>query len=70
VNECRYCQHANCRLDTAVELAYMGSRLLRKDLLILAGEVHLSSVRCRLVPRKGPVHAPLPSKNSTEEANA
>jgi hypothetical protein len=65
MTEKRYCQHANCRLDTAVELAYMGSLLLRKDLLILAGQVNESTVRCRLVPRKGPIHAPLPTRRET-----
>lgn len=58
-----YCQHANCRLDTAAELAYMGLFFKRDDLLRLAAESARSTVRCRLVPRKGPVHAPFPTRS-------
>ena len=56
----RYCEHAICRAHTAEELIWMGHRLIRRDLLRLAGEAMSSTVRCRLQPRKGPVHAPLP----------
>jgi hypothetical protein len=59
----KYCEHANCRLDTAVELSFMGTTLYRPDLLTLAGQVHSSTVRCRLLPRKGPIHAPFPLRS-------
>lgn len=65
--EPRYCQHFNCRLDTAADLAFMAVRLLRPDLMNMAGEVHMSTVRCRLQPRKGPVHAPFPQAKYPEE---
>lgn len=55
----KYCQHAICRAHTAEELLWMGARLFRRDLLVLAGEADTSTVRCRLLPRKGPIHAPL-----------
>lgn len=61
----RYCQHAICRAHTAEELLYMGLRLFRRDLVVLAREVDSSTVRCRLQPRKGPIHAPLPSRRAT-----
>lgn len=62
--ELRYCQHVNCRLDTASDLAFMAVRLLREDLMQMAGQVHSSTVRCRLLPRKGPVFAPLPPRRA------
>lgn len=56
----KYCQHATCREDTARELAFMGATLWRQDLSALATQAHQSTVRCRHVPRKGPISAPLP----------
>lgn len=52
----RYCQHAICRAHTAEELMFMARRLMRHDLAKLASEVTQSTVRCRLQPRKGPIH--------------
>lgn len=40
--------------------------VLRRDLMRMAGEVHLSTVRCRLQPRKGAVRAPFPPTNQPE----
>lgn len=54
----KYCQHAICRAHTAEELLYMARRLLRPGLLPLAREAMKATVRCRLLPRKGPIHAP------------
>ena len=61
-DQVRYCQHSTCREETARELAFMGARLYRNDLRVLAAQAHASTVRCRHVPRKGPVHAPLPPR--------
>ena len=60
----RYCTHATCRDDTAAELLWMGKRLWRRDLIAMAGEAYRATVRCRHVPRKGPIHAPLPQRKS------
>lgn len=60
----KYCKHSICREDTALELAWMGARLFRKDLLQLSTQAHASTVRCRLHPRKGPVHAPFPPRRA------
>ena len=64
----RYCEHASCRLDTAAELAYMGARLFRRDLMRMAGEVHSSTVRCRMQPRRGPIRAPFPDLQSNQRS--
>lgn len=56
----KYCQHFSCRLDTASDLAFMGARLFRRDLMQMAGQVHSSTVRCRMQPRRGPIRAPFP----------
>jgi hypothetical protein len=42
-------------------LAFMAERLGRTDLLARAIEVHSQTVRCRHVPRRGPIFAPFPS---------
>lgn len=55
-----WCTHACCREDQERDLAFMGAALNREDLRALADAAHQSTVRCRLQPRKGPVHAPLP----------
>lgn len=57
-----YCTHAICRAHTAEELLYLGARLDRKDLQRAAHEAMRSTVRCRRQPRKGPIHAPLPTR--------
>ena len=60
-----YCEHHDCRCDTAAELAWMAESLNRSDLLAKAMMVHAQRVRCRHVPRRGPVLAPLPSRGTS-----
>lgn len=59
-----YCQHALCRAHTAEELAHMGRRLIRADILKLAAEALRATVRCRREPRKGPIHVPFAVRKS------
>jgi len=61
-----WCEHAICREEQARDLAYLGAALNRNDLRVLAAQAHVSTVRCRLQPRKGPVWAPLPKSTSRE----
>lgn len=60
----RYCRHALCRAHAAEELKFMGRSLFRPDLFKLASETRRATVRCRLLPRKGPLHAPLPNRST------
>jgi len=53
-----YCEHYDCRCDAAEELAFMSDALHRPDLLAKAVEVFFRVVRCRHVPRKGPIPMP------------
>lgn len=57
--EQRYCQHAICRAHAAEDLVFMGRAMKRPDLLELASQTSISTVRCRLQARKGPIRAPL-----------
>ena len=54
-----YCEHHDCRCHAAEELAFMSDMLHRPDLLAKAVEVFSRTVRCRHVPRKGPIPVPL-----------
>ncbi len=56
----KYCKHRDCQEHTAAELYYMAETLRRPKLFHQAMETFYSEVRCRKVPRKGPVNAPLP----------
>lgn len=59
-----YCStHHDCRCHAAEELAFMAERLHRVDLLAKAVEIHSKVVRCRHVPRKGPIPAPFAGDN-------
>lgn len=60
-----YCTHADCRAHTAEELLYLAERLHRPEQRRQALAAHarvMSSaaieVRCRRVPRRGPVATP------------
>lgn len=56
----KYCQHGICRTDTLEELVALGLATRRRDVLDAANHTMQATVRCRLLPRKGPVRAPLP----------
>lgn len=58
----RYCQHATCRCHAVEELAWMARKLRRPDLMRRAVDAQTATVRCRLQPRKGPIHAPFAEK--------
>jgi hypothetical protein len=53
-----YCQHEDCRAHAVEELFYMARRLMRPDLAELAVKALHGEVRCRRVPRRGPVPIP------------
>ena len=59
------CEHAECRREQENELAWIGMRLRRADVLALV-PLAPGRVRCREVPRRGAVDAPFPG----EERNA
>jgi hypothetical protein len=61
----RYCRHATCRTDAATELYWMGMRLDRADLMKAARDALHATVRCRHVPRKGPIRAPFHPKRKS-----
>lgn len=64
--EQRYCLHADCKVDTFDEMMLMACVLDRRNLVLFAAQCLMDGVqvRCRRVPRKGPIHAPLPPRRA------
>jgi hypothetical protein len=57
----KYCEHNDCRVDTLADLAHMLKTMpWRDDIKEAMAAIPESKVRCRHVPRKGPVDVPLP----------
>lgn len=64
MNEDKYCQHQSCKLDTEAELAALYTATKRASLIdaMMRAREPGSEVRCRHVPRRGRVNAPLPER--------
>lgn len=64
MSEQKYCNHASCQAHAAEELLHAGRTLYRPELFEHAREAMHATVRCRMVPRKGPIRAPFPTGRS------
>jgi hypothetical protein len=63
-----YCRHADCRAHAAEELMFIAARIRRPELIPTARMLIRKAprVRCRHVPRRGPINVPLPENTNVE----